>query len=43
VPAWISGAYDTLFVVRVEYVGGTITARFSKDREGLNGQPTTCP
>lgn len=43
VPAWISGDYDTLFVVRVEYVGGTITARFSKDREGLNGQPTTCP
>lgn len=43
VPAWISGDYDTLFVVRVAYVGGTITARFSKDREGLNGQPTTCP
>jgi hypothetical protein len=43
VPAWISGDYDTLFIVRVQYVGGTITARFSKDREGLNGQPTTCP
>jgi hypothetical protein len=43
VPAWISGDYDTLFVVRVEYAGGTIAARFSTDREGLNGQPTTCP
>src|SRR5262245_42323525 len=39
VPAWISGDYDTLFIVRVEYIGNTITARFSKDREGLNGQP----
>jgi hypothetical protein len=43
VPAWVSGDYDTLFVVRVEYVGGTISARFQKDREGLNRQPTTCP
>ena len=43
VPAWISGDYDTLFVVRVQYAGGTTTARFSLDREGLNGQPTTCP
>jgi hypothetical protein len=43
VPAWISGDYDTLFIVRVEYAGGTPTARFSKDQEGLNGQPTACP
>ena len=43
VPAWVSGDYDTLFVVRVDYAGGTIRARFSKDREGLNGRPTTCP
>ena len=43
VPAWISGDYDTLFVVRVNYAGGTATARFSTDREGLNGQSTTCP
>ena len=43
VPAWISGDYDTLFVVRVAYAGGTITARFSIDREGLNGRSTTCP
>ena len=43
VPAWISGDYDTLYIVRVNYVGGTITARFSKDHEGLNNQPTGCP
>jgi hypothetical protein len=43
VPAWISGDYDSLYVVRVEYVGSTINAQFHRDREGLNGQPTTCP
>jgi len=43
VPAWISGDYDSLYVVRVDYVGGTISAQFQRDREGLNGQPTTCP
>jgi hypothetical protein len=43
VPAWISGDYDSLYVVRVDYVGDTITARFQRDHEGLNGQSTTCP
>ena len=43
VPAWISGDYDSLYVVRVDYVGDTITARFHRDHEGLNGQSTTCP
>lgn len=43
VPAWVYGDYDTLFVVRVDYVGTSISARFQKDSEGLNGQPTTCP
>jgi hypothetical protein len=43
VPAWTSGDYDSLYVVRVNYVGSTITAHFSRDREGLNNQPTTCP
>jgi hypothetical protein len=43
VPAWISGDYDTLYVVRVDYIGSTISAHFSIDHEGLNGQPTTCP
>jgi hypothetical protein len=43
VPAWISGDYDTLYVVRVEYTGSTAVARFQRDKEGLNGQPTACP
>jgi hypothetical protein len=43
VPAWRSGDYDSLYVVRVNYAGGTITARFELDAQGLNGQPTSCP
>ena len=43
VPAWIPGDYDTLYVVRVDYVGSTISAQFEIDHEGLNGQPTGCP
>ncbi len=43
VPAWISGDYDSLYVVHVTYAGSTITARFERDSEGLNNQPTTCP
>ncbi len=42
VPAWISGDYDSLYVLRVTY-GTRITADFQKDREFLNGQPTACP
>jgi hypothetical protein len=42
VPAWISGDFDSLYVVRVTYAGGTIRATFQKDSERLNGQPTTC-
>ena len=48
VPAWASGDYDSLYVVRVVYTtaaDGTTTAnaQFYTDAEGLNGQPTTCP
>jgi hypothetical protein len=43
VPAWTSGDYDSLYVVRVDYIGSTISAHFQRDRQGLNGQPTTCP
>jgi hypothetical protein len=42
VPAWKSGDYDSLYVVRVTYRNGTISARFDLDFQGLNGQPTTC-
>ncbi len=43
VPAWTTGDYDSLYVLRVDYSGGTVHADFERDREGLNGQPTACP
>lgn len=43
VPAWTYGDYDALYIVRVDYVGTSISARFQRDRQGLNGQPTACP
>jgi hypothetical protein len=43
VPAWISGDYDSLYIVRVNYTGDTISATFERQTEGLNGQSTTCP
>jgi hypothetical protein len=42
VPAWGSTDYDSLYVVKVDYVGSNISARFQHDHEGLNGQPTSC-
>lgn len=44
VPPWVTGDYDSLYVVRVNYSpSGSITARFEHDFEGLNNQPTGCP
>lgn len=43
VPAWTTGDYDSLYIVRVNYADGRIDARFERDREGLNGLSTTCP
>jgi hypothetical protein len=43
VPAWQTGDYDSLYVVRVTYTSSGITARFELDKEGLNGLPTACP
>ncbi|NUR56823.1 MAG: histidine phosphatase family protein, partial [Acidobacteria bacterium] len=43
VPAWISGDYDSLYVVRVNYSTGTPRATFERDTEGLNGLSTACP
>lgn len=42
VPAWTSGDYDTLYVVRVNYAASGIRASFELDAQGLNGLPTTC-
>jgi hypothetical protein len=39
---WITGDYDSLYIVRIDYTNG-IHARLELDTEGLNGQPTTCP
>ena len=43
VPEWTYGDYDSLYVVRVNYSSNGIAARFERDSEGLNGQPTACP
>ena len=43
VPAWISGDYDSLYVVHVNYAASGIDAWFEVDHEGLNGQSTICP
>ena len=43
VPAWTTGDYDSLYIVRINYANGSIRAEFEKDSEGLNGLPTTCP
>jgi hypothetical protein len=47
VPAWASGDYDSLYVVRATYVTNgtstTINTQFTHEFEGLNGQPTACP
>lgn len=43
VPAWITGDFDSLYVVRLTYTSSGIDATFEKGREGLNGLPTSCP
>ena len=42
-PAWTTGDYDSLYVVRLTYSNGSVSAQFERDHEGLNGQPTACP
>jgi hypothetical protein len=43
VPAWTTGDYDSLYIVNVDYIAGTIHAQFRRDFEGLNNRPTSCP
>jgi hypothetical protein len=44
VPAWTTGDYDSLYILRLTYAAnGSIDAQFERDREGLNGQPVSCP
>jgi hypothetical protein len=42
VPAWTSGDYDSLYIVRLTNSGGTITAQFTREYEGLNNLSTSC-
>jgi hypothetical protein len=42
-PAWTSGDYDSLYIVKLVNTDGYVRASFSRDYEGLNNQPTTCP
>jgi len=42
VPSWPGADYDSLYIVRV-YYGSTITAQFQRERQWLDGQPSTCP
>lgn len=43
VPAWTYGDYDSLYIITLTNNGGTTTAHFSREYEGLNNLPTTCP
>lgn len=43
VPAWTTGDYDSLYIVKVHYGSAAINAWFQKDFEGLNGRSTACP
>ena len=43
VPAWVTGDYDTLYIVHVIYGSdGSIHAQFETDHQNLNNQPTAC-
>lgn len=42
VPAWPSGDFDSLYVVRITVTGGAATAQFTHEYEGLNNLSTSC-
>jgi hypothetical protein len=42
VPGWVSGDYDSLFVVRITVSGGVASAQFTHEYEGLNNLSTSC-
>jgi hypothetical protein len=42
-PAWTSGDYDALYIIKLTNTNGYIKATFKKDYEGLNNMSTTCP
>ena len=43
VPRWESADFDSIYVVRIDWSGGAALARFSHEREGLDGRADDCP
>ncbi|WP_425325468.1 histidine phosphatase family protein [Paraburkholderia sacchari] len=43
VPKWKSADFDSIYVVRIDWSADAPRARFSHDREGLDGRSDECP
>ena len=43
VPNWKSDDFDSIYIVRLKWQGGTAHASFKHDRQGLDGRSTDCP
>jgi hypothetical protein len=43
VPDWKGSDFDSIYVVRIDRFGPVTKVRFQLGKEGLDGQPTTCP
>jgi len=42
-PAWTSGDYDALYIIKLTNTNGYTKATFKREYEGLNNQSTACP
>jgi hypothetical protein len=43
VPKWAYDDFDSIYVVRLTWTGAAAAASFAVQKQGLDGQPTTCP
>ncbi|MGO8672862.1 MAG: hypothetical protein ACLQVD_16060 [Capsulimonadaceae bacterium] len=43
VPDWKGDDYDTIYLIKITWVGGHESVSFTTDHEGLNNQKDTCP
>ncbi|WP_296663076.1 histidine phosphatase family protein [Paraburkholderia sp.] len=43
VPSWKSNDFDSIYVVRIDWSGGTPRARFSREHEDLDDRADDCP
>jgi hypothetical protein len=43
VPTWQGSDYDSMYVLKVDWHGGTPSVVFHHDHEGLNGRSADCP